>query len=78
VLSLSNTPREMEIKREEYFGGNVQRVWEIDPRQRTVRVYTALDQFEDLTAADTLVGDPVLPGFALPLANLFAELDRHG
>jgi hypothetical protein len=32
----------------------------------------------DLTAADTLSGEPVLPGFALPLARLFAELDRHG
>ena len=26
----------------------------------------------------TLDGAPVLPGFALPVAELFAELDRHG
>lgn len=78
VLSPSNTPREMARKRDEYFRGGVRLVWEIDPRQRTVRVYTAADQFRDLTAADTLAGDPVLPGFILPLAQLFAELDRHG
>jgi Uma2 family endonuclease len=78
VLSPSNTKREMALKREEYFRGNVQLVWEIDPRQRTVRVYTALDRFQDLTAADSLTGDPVLPGFALPLQDLFGELDRHG
>jgi Uma2 family endonuclease len=78
VLSPSNTKREMERKREDYFGSSVQLVWEIDPRARTVRVYTSVDQFRDLTAADTLTGDPVLPGFNLPLADLFAELDRHG
>jgi Uma2 family endonuclease len=78
VLSANNTKAEMARKRDEYFRGGVRLVWEIDPRQRTVRVYTAADQFRDLTAADTLTGDPVLPGFTLPLAQLFAELDRHG
>jgi hypothetical protein len=43
-----------------------------------VRVFTAADQSHDLTAADTLTGGPVLPGFVLPLAQLFSELDRHG
>jgi Uma2 family endonuclease len=78
VLSVGNTAREMARKRTEYFGGGVRLLWEIDPRARTVRVYTAVDQFTDHTAADTLRGEPVLPGFSLPLAQLFAELDRHG
>ena len=78
VLRLGNTKREMERKREDYFNSGVRLVWEIDPRARAVRAYTALDRFRDLTAADTLTGDPVLPGFSLPLADLFAELDRHG
>jgi Uma2 family endonuclease len=78
VLSRNNTRREMARKREEYFQAGVRLVWEIDPRARTVRVYTTLDQFTDHTAADTLTGEPVLPGFTLPLAQLFAELDRHG
>lgn len=78
VLSPSNTPGEMGLKRREYFGGGVRLVWEIDPRARTVRVYTSETVFTDHTAADTLTGDPVLPGFTLPLAPLFAELDRHG
>jgi Uma2 family endonuclease len=78
VLSPSNTVAEMARKRTEYFRGGVRLVWEIDPRVRTVRVYTSETAFTDLTAADTLTGDPVLPGFTLPLAQLFAELDRHG
>lgn len=78
VLSPGNTRAEMERKRGEYFRAGVRLVWEVDPRARTVRVYDAADRFTDLSAADTLSGDPVLPGFALPLAQLFAELDRHG
>ena len=41
-------------------------------------MYTAEDRFRDLGPADALDGGDVLPGFALPLADLFAELDRHG
>ncbi|MDB5312142.1 MAG: hypothetical protein JWO38_6344 [Gemmataceae bacterium] len=78
VLSNGNTPGEMTRKRAEYFRAGVRLVWEIDPRARAVRVYSAPDRHQDLTAADTLVGDSVLPGFALPLQQLFAELDRHG
>lgn len=78
VLSASNTPGEMARKREEYFRAGVRRVWEVDPRARTVRVFTGPTAFAELAAADTLSGDPVLPGFALPVGRLFAELDRHG
>ena len=78
VLSKSNTKKEMTRKRKEYFRSGVRLVWEINPRKRSVRVYTAVDQFSDLSAADILTGDPVLPGFKLPLAQLFVELDRHG
>ncbi|HEX4609242.1 MAG TPA: Uma2 family endonuclease [Urbifossiella sp.] len=78
ILSARNTPAEMARKRGEYFRAGVRLVWEIDPRKRTVRVYTSEAAHTDLTAADTLDGSPVLPGVTLPLAQLFAELDRHG
>jgi Uma2 family endonuclease len=78
VLSASNTPGEMARKRGEYFRAGVRLVWEIDPRARTVRAYTAENAYAELTAAATLDGGAVLPGFTLPLPQLFAELDRHG
>jgi Uma2 family endonuclease len=57
----------------------VRLAWEIDPRARTVAIYVSPEPpAAVLTAADTLDGGAVLPGFALPLANLFAELDRQG
>jgi Uma2 family endonuclease len=78
ILSPNNARAEMDRKRGEYFRSGVRRVWEIDPRARTVAVYTDADSFSTLSAADTLDAGDVLPGFALPLAQLFAELDRHG
>jgi Uma2 family endonuclease len=78
VLSRSNTPGEMAVKRQEYFRAGVEVVWEVDPRARTVVVYTSPTASTTLTAADTLDGGTVLPGFTLPLQQLFAELDRQG
>ncbi len=78
VLSASNTPGEMARKRHDYFTAGVRLVWEIDPDARTVTVYTGISAFKVLTAADTLDGGAVLPGFSLLLHDLFAELDRQG
>lgn len=78
VLSVSNTPAEMAVKRGEYFTAGVQLVWEIDPRKRTAIVYTSATQATTLTDKDMLDGGAVLPGFQLPLAHLFADLDRRG
>ena len=78
VLSRSNTPKEMAAKRRDYFTAGVQLVWEVDPETRTVLVYTSPDQAITLQVGDVLGGGAVLPGFTLPLQQLFAELDRQG
>lgn len=74
VLSEGNTVEEMERKLKEYFLAGVDLVWFVDPETRTVRVFTSPDDATTLTAKDTLTGDPVLPGFAVPVADLFASL----
>ncbi len=78
ILSARNTPAEMARKRAEYFAAGVRVVWEIDPRARAARVYTSGAGVTELTAADALDGGAVLPGVVVSLADLFAELDRHG
>ena len=47
-------------------------VWTVDAEIRTVTVYRSLGEIVVLTAADTLVGGDVLPGFSLPVAEVFA------
>ncbi len=78
VLSPSNTKAEMALKRREYFKAGVRLVWEVDPRSKTVAVFEAPERSIVLDASMTLDGGSVLPGFALPLGDLFAELDWQG
>lgn len=78
VLSRSNTPREMARKRQEFFAAGTRLIWEIDAERRIATVYSAPESGQVLTEADTLDGGKVLPGFTLPLAELFRALDRQG
>lgn len=71
VLSKGNTRREMAGKLREYFEAGVRLVWYIDPKKRIVTVYTAPDRSTVLRIDDTLDGGDVLPGFTLPLRQLF-------
>ena len=77
ILSKGNTEAEMQRKLRDYFTAGVRLVWYIDPRTRTATVYTAPDQSTQIGAEGTLSGGEVLPGFELPLADLFAEADRQ-
>lgn len=76
VLSKGNTRREMQGKREEYFRGGAQFVWEINPKKQSARVYTSPNQFQEIDAEGALDGGDVLPGFVLPLQKLFARAQR--
>ncbi len=76
ILSKSNTAKEMAIKRRDYFAAGVFLVWEIDPEDRTVTVYTDPKQGQSFDSSQTLTGAPVLPGFKLSLKELFGELDN--
>jgi Uma2 family endonuclease len=75
VLSASNTAAEMAVKRQEYFNAGVRLVWEVNLDAHTVTVYSSPAQSTVITEAETLTGGDVLPGFALPLKELFAELE---
>lgn len=75
VMSPSNTHREMERKLGEYLSAGVRLIWYVYPEERVVDVYARPPTPHRLTAADTLDGGDVLPGFTLNLAELFAELD---
>lgn len=77
VLSESNTPREMELKRIDYFGAGTRLVWQVDPQSRQVEIFTSVEQRQVLDSTQVLDGGDVLPGFTLSLADLFAALDEQ-
>lgn len=78
VISKRNTVKELEIKRQDYFVSGVELVWEINPRKRTVVVYHSPDNGVELTPDDGLSGEGVVPGFKLPVAEIWAKLDQQG
>ena len=73
VHSLSNRPGAIRRKRIEYFKAGVLLVWEIDPRRRTIEVFTAIDEMETLTDIDTIDAGTIMPGFSIELAELFSS-----
>jgi len=77
IISKSNTLQEMDRKLRDYFAGGVRLVWYVDPAARDVRVYESPDAFTTVTGDQTLTGGAVLPGFELPLSELFSVLDRE-
>jgi Uma2 family endonuclease len=73
VVSQSNTAREMARKRREYFRAGTRLVWQVYPERKEVEVYTSPGRFRTLGLTDTLDGGTLLPGFRLPLADVFAN-----
>jgi Uma2 family endonuclease len=73
VLSAGNTKREMERKLDDYFAAGVELVWFIDPASRSAEVYESRNQRHQVSFDDSLSGGNVLPGFELPLKQLFEK-----
>jgi Uma2 family endonuclease len=76
VLSPRNTHGEIVRKLDEYFLGGVRLAWVIDPRKRSADVYTAPDQKTTIDESGELDGADVRPGLRIPLARLFARLEK--
>jgi Uma2 family endonuclease len=77
VLSESNTRREMERKRKDYFAAGVRRVWQVDPDTETAEIYTAPEQFTPIGPDGELDGEDILPGFKLSLKRLFERAGKR-
>jgi Uma2 family endonuclease len=73
VLSSDNTEREMKSKLDEYFRAGVRLVWYVNPLSKSVDVFHGPETMHRLTGDDILDGGAVLPGFTLPLQELFGR-----
>lgn len=71
VLSRSNSSGEMSRKLREYFKAGVRLVWYVDPVAKSVTVYTSPSRHKTVPLEGVLDGGVVLPGFSLPVRDLF-------
>ncbi|HLI86086.1 MAG TPA: Uma2 family endonuclease [Bryobacteraceae bacterium] len=71
VLSPNETTRTIHRKLKQYFAAGVKEVWLVDPEAREAEIWAGPTLPESaFTEADVLVS-ALLPGFALPLKELF-------
>lgn len=76
VLSPGNTVEEIDGKITEYFANGTRLMWVINPQQRYILVYRSPQEPDRLLkTADHLTGEDVIPGFSLPITELFQELE---
>jgi Uma2 family endonuclease len=72
ILSKSDTIEEISDKIDDWLHVGVQMLWVVDPFQRTVTIYQPGRDPSLLGEHGTLEGDPVVPGFRCPVAEMFA------
>ncbi len=75
VLSPGNTVEEIHDKLVEYFENGTRLAWIIHPSEHYVLVYCSAQEPDRLLKSiDSLDGEDVVPGFTLPVAELFQKL----
>jgi len=72
VVSPGDTHTEVVEKALAWLGAGSRMVLVVDPGQRTATVYRSLDDIRILTEGDAIDGADVVPGWRLPVAELFA------
>lgn len=74
IISPSNTFDEIHTKIVEYFDSGSKLVWVIHPDEESVLVYHKPQPDKLLQRFDSLDGETIIPGFTVPLTELFADL----
>ena len=72
VISPGDTVGEVEEKVEEWLEAGTRLVWVVSPKLQTVTIYRSLNDIVTLTEKDTIDGNNVIPGFQIPVAEIFA------
>lgn len=71
VVSPTDFAEELLEKIDEYFRAGVRIVWVVYPLRRTIHVYESMERIRGMSENAELEGGDVLPGFRLPLSELF-------
>lgn len=73
VKSPSEGWKDLQAKINEYFTAGVQEIWVLEPEERLLSVYR-VDERPRTLHADEQISSPVLPGFEIPVAELFRDV----
>jgi Uma2 family endonuclease len=76
VLSPSDVSYEVDRRVQDYLSAGVKLVWVVHPQSRSVHVYRPGGQGVILSERDELDGEQVLPGFRLPVREIFRPLEQ--
>jgi Uma2 family endonuclease len=76
IVSPSNTADEINKKAQLFFKAGTRLLWVVYPRTETIHVYRTASEIIILDIDDTLDGGNVLPGFAVPVKEIFSVLGR--
>ena len=71
VVSPSDTAAEVARKVAEYLSAGSQRVWAVYPASRRVLIHSADGSVLSYGADDVIADEELLPGFSLPLSEIF-------
>lgn len=72
ILSKSETIEEVNDRIDDWLGAGVQMLWIVDPYRRMVTIFRPGHDPVLVGEHGILEGDPVIPGFRCPVAELFA------
>lgn len=71
ILSPDDRWDDVMEKLADYFAAGVDRAWVVAPKLRSVFAYRSLTESRQLGEGDLLSDEEILPGFSLPVAQLF-------
>lgn len=71
VRSKNDKQAEIDSKIADYLTAGVRLIWVPDPRSRTVTSYRPDQPSQVLTESDTLTCDDIIPGFRMPVSDVF-------
>lgn len=78
VISPTDKAFDVVEKVQEYFKGGVRQVWHVYSHTEQVFVFDSPASVRVLARADELTAEPVVPGFRMPMAELFPLAEPHG
>jgi Uma2 family endonuclease len=74
VLSPGNSGFEVDEKLDEYLAAGVSLVWIVNPDRKTIHVFRADGTNRRYRASEVIENEPLLPGFRLPIPEVFPAL----